>query len=115
VHPKYFNNDQTFVPGFRTPNDSWANYWRAGQNALLGWDDNLPGTGSGAASMGQELANSRAFASCQVEKVFQNVCLRPPTNAADRNEIDTITTAFRSGGYRMKTVFAKAAAYCMGN
>jgi hypothetical protein len=98
VHPKNFNNDQTFVPGYRTPNDSWVNYWRAGQNALLGWDSALPGSGSGAASMGQELANSEAFASCQVEKVFTNVCLRPPVNTADRNEVASMTSAFRSGG-----------------
>jgi hypothetical protein len=115
VHPKNFNNDQTFVPGYRTPNDSWVNYWRAGQNALLGWDSALPGSGSGAASMGQELANSEAFASCQVEKVFTNVCLRPPVNTADRNEVASMTSAFRSGGYRLKQVFARSAAYCMGN
>jgi hypothetical protein len=115
VHPKYFNNDQTFIQGFRTPNDSWANYWRAGSNALMGWDPALPGSGTGAASMGQELANSQAFASCQVEKVFRNVCLRPPTNSADRNEVAAITAAFQGGGYRMKQVFARAATYCMGN
>lgn len=115
VHPKYYNNDQTFGPGYRTPDDSWANYWRAGQNALLGWDPSLPGTGSGAASMGRELAGSQAFATCQVEKVFRNVCLRPPTSTADRNHVAGSAAAFRSGGYRLKQVFARAATYCMGN
>jgi hypothetical protein len=115
VHPKYYNNDQTFIQGFRTPDDSWANYWRAGQNALLGWDPSLPGSGSGAASMGQELANSQAFATCQVEKVFKNVCLRPPTSTADRNHVASSSAAFRSDGYRLKQVFARAATYCMGN
>jgi hypothetical protein len=115
VHPKYFNNDQTFAFGYRTPNDNWANYWRGGTNALMGWDSTLPGSGAGAASMGQELANSQAFASCQVEKVFRNVCLRPPTNAADRNQVAQITAAFQGGGYRMKQVFARTATYCMGN
>jgi hypothetical protein len=115
VHPKYYNNDQTFLPGYRTPDASWANYWRAGTNALLGWDPALPGSGVGAASMGQELANSQAFATCQVEKVFRNVCLRPPVSSADRNHVASSAAAFRSGGYRMKQVFADAATYCMGN
>lgn len=115
VQPKYFNNDTTFTPGFRTPDDQWANYWRAGQNALLGWDPALPGSGAGAKSMGSELANSVAFAQCQVEKVFRNVCLRSPVDAADRAQINSMTSSFRSGGYLMKQVFAESAAYCMGD
>jgi hypothetical protein len=115
VQAKYFNNDTTFPYGFRTPDDQWSNYWRAGQNALLGWDSQLPGSGSGAKSMGQELANSTAFAQCQVEKVFRNVCLRSPVDGADRSQIDSMVGSFRSGGYRLKQVFAESAAYCMGD
>ena len=65
-----------------TPDDHWDNYWRQGRNALLGWDAALPGSGSGAKSLGQELASSDAFARCQVEKVFRNVCFRAPSDAA---------------------------------
>ena len=115
VQPKYFNNDATFQYGYRTPDDQWSNYWRAGQNALLGWDSQLPGSGAGAKSMGQELANSTAFARCQVEKVFRNVCLRSPVDGADRTQIDSMVSSFRSGGYRLKQVFAESAAYCMGD
>ncbi len=115
VQAKYFNNDTTFPYGFRTPDDQWSNYWRAGQNALLGWDSQLTGSGSGARSMGQELANSTAFAQCQVEKVFRNVCLRSPVDGADRTQIDSMVGSFRSGGYRLKQVFAESAAYCMGD
>jgi hypothetical protein len=115
VQAKYFNNDATFQYGYRTPDDQWSNYWRAGQNALLGWDSQLPGSGTGARSMGQELANSTAFARCQVEKVFRNVCLRSPVDGADRTQIDSMVSSFRSGGYRLKQVFAESAAYCMGD
>lgn len=115
VQAKYFNNDTTFPHGYRTPDDQWSNYWRAGQNALLGWDTQLPGSGAGAKSMGQELANSTAFARCQVEKVFRNVCLRSPVDATDRQQIDSMVGSFRSGGYRLKQVFAESAAYCMGD
>ena len=115
VQPKYGINADTFKPGFVTPDDSWDNYWRAGQNALLGWDPNLPGSGNGAKSLGIELAGSRAFASCQVKKVFQTVCLREPGDAADRNQVETITDNFIANNYNMKSVFAETAVYCMGN
>ena len=115
VNSKYFNNDTNFAPGFRTPDALWQNRWRKGQNALLGWSASLPGSGNGAKSMGEELANSGAFAQCQVEKVFKTVCFRAPSDAADRSVVSTITTNFRNGGYHLKQVFAETAAYCMGD
>ncbi len=115
VQPKYTINSDTFKYGYVTPDDRWDNYWRSGQNALLGWDPALPGSGSGAKSLGVELAASDAFASCQVKKVFRTVCLRDPGDTADRNEIATITADFRADNYNMKTVFAETAVYCMGD
>ncbi len=114
VRPKYFNNNETFRPGYATPDDHWDNYWRSGRNALLGWDPSLPGQGQGAKSMGRELAGSERFARCQVEKVFRNVCFRAPSDAADRARVDAMTNSFRNSGYRLKQVFAEAATYCMG-
>jgi hypothetical protein len=114
VQPKYFNNDLNFPQGFRTPDDSWDNYWRKGQNAYLGFDPARPGSGSGAKSLGEELGNSHAFAACQVKKAFHAVCLRDPENPADRSKVDEIITTFRGTGYRMKQVFADAAVHCMG-
>ena len=114
VRPKYFINAETFRPGFVTPDDRWDNYWRRGQNALLGWDPALPGSGAGAKSLGAELGASNAFASCQVEKVFEAVCLRPPTDAADRAQVASMVDSFRGNGYRLKRVFAESATYCMG-
>jgi hypothetical protein len=115
VQPKYFNNDTTFAYGYRTPDDAWENRWRAGHNALLGWDASLPGSGNGAKSLGEEFGASDAFATCQVEKVFRTVCLRAPQDAADRSEIASMTSSFRSTGYRLKQAFADAATYCMGD
>lgn len=115
VQPKYHINAGTFQYGFRTANDSWTNYWREGQNQALGWDNSLPGEGSGARSLGQELANSTAFAQCQVKKVFRTVCLREPENLSDVTALHSITDSFRSGGYRLKQVFADTATYCMGD
>jgi hypothetical protein len=115
VQPKYFINGETFSPGYVTPDDRWDNYWRAGQNALLGWDETLPGSGTGAKSLGIELAASEAFARCQVSKVFRTVCLREPGDAADRNQIDAMTQSFRADNHNLKTAFADAAVYCRGD
>jgi hypothetical protein len=115
VQKKYLINANNFEFGYITEDDRWDNYWRMGQNQLLGWDNSLSGSGSGAKSMGQELAHSSAFASCQVKKVFKTVCLRNPVDATDRHQIDLITGNFQASGYRLKQVFADTAAYCMGD
>jgi hypothetical protein len=115
VQPKYLINANTFKYGYVTPDDRWDNYWRSGQNALLGWDSALPGAGNGAKSLGVELAGSEAFARCQVTKVFRTVCLRDPGDRNDRSQIDAITEALKTDNYNMKTAFAEAAVYCMGD
>jgi len=115
VQPKYHINSGNFRYGFVTPNDNWDNYWREGQNKLLGWDEALPGSGTGAKSMGTELAHSEAFASCQVTKVFEAVCLRQPEDSADRAQISSMVTNFKNSTYKLKTVFSDAAIYCRGN
>jgi hypothetical protein len=115
VQPKYSINIDNFKPGYVTPDDHWDNRWRQGPNQLLGWDPNLPGTGNGAKSLGAELASSDAFAHCQAEKVFKNVCLRAPGNAADRGQVNSMVATFKSSNYKMKQVFADAAVYCMGD
>lgn len=115
VRPKYFHNQDTFPAGYATPDDTWDNYWRKGRNSLLGWDGALPGRGTGAKSLGRELARSDAFASCQVQKVFRNVCFRSPSDAQDRSRVQAMTTSFKSNGYQLKRVFAEAATYCMGD
>jgi hypothetical protein len=113
VQPKYFNNEETFPDGFVTPNDSWANYWREGQNTLLGWAPSLPGAGAGAKSLGEELAGSQAFAQCQVEKVFRAVCLRDAVDDDDRIQLTAMTQSF-SSTFNLRQAFAESAAYCKG-
>ncbi len=115
VQPKYLINSDNFKTGYVTTDDHWNNYWRKGANQVLGFDSALSGGGTGAKSLGQELAHSDAFAQCQVEKVFRAMCFRDPGNAPDRQAVSTIKSSFKSGGYKMKQVFADAAIYCMGN
>jgi hypothetical protein len=115
VQPKYFINSTNFPFGYVTPDDHWDNRWRSGVNALLGWDATQTGTGQGAKSLGQELAGSQAFASCQVTRVFKTVCFRAPSNAADRTQVATMIASFKSSNYSLRQVFADAGVYCMGN
>ena len=114
VQPKYHINTTNFPQGFSTPDDSWDNRWRTGPNEVLGWSPALPGSGSGAKSLGVELESSTAFASCQVTRVFKDVCLRQPDSTADANQITSMIASFQNG-YSLRQVFAQSAAYCMGN
>ena len=84
----------------------------------MGWDTNslgLPSGGNGAKSMGEELANSEAFARCHVLHSFRSSCLREPANQSDIDEIDRITGVFKSSNYNLKRVFAETASYCAGS
>ena len=115
VQPKYLINSDNFKPGYVTTSDQWENRWRLpGQNnAAIGWanSNNQVATGSGAKSLGQELAGSTAFAQCQVEKAFKTVCFRSPSDT----ELGEITGAFRNNNGSMRRVFAESAARCAGN
>lgn len=124
VVAKYHINSSTFRYGYVTPDDQWDNYWRQGPNAILGWDESMQGSGSGAKSMGRELAHSEAFASCQVEKVFRQICLRKPADSADRALIENATQRLKAGSlnreeefvqYNLQSVFIDTADYCKGN
>jgi hypothetical protein len=115
VQPKYVKNPQNFPWGFVTPDDSWSNRWRTGPNADLGWDSRLPGSGQGAAALGQELENTTAFANCQVVKVFQTVCMRSPVSSTDQGTVTSIQALFVQSNYDLKQVFQQSAAACAGS
>jgi len=115
VQPKYHINNTNFPQGFNTMDDAWENRWRAGPNYILGWSATLPGSGNGAKSLGTELESSAAFASCQVTRVFKDVCLRAPNSSADFTQVNSMISSFQSHNYSLRQVFAEGAAYCMGN
>lgn len=115
VQPKNLINSNNFPLGYIVKNDQWNNYWRQGPNASLGWNTTLPASGNGINSLGQELASSKAFSQCQVQKVFKFTCLRDPASATDQSEVRRITGVFENNSYNMKRVFAEVAAYCKGD
>ena len=113
VQPKYLINANVFPGGYVTTDDRWDNFWREGPTSALGWRAAESG-GYGPKSFGEEIVRSRAFSVCQVQKVFENVCFRPAQTQADADEIESIANDFENGNYRMKSVFAEVAVYCMG-
>jgi hypothetical protein len=114
VAPKYLINASTFPFGYVTTDNRWDNYWREGTHANLEWRGPNAG-GYGAKSLGEEVAASRAFAVCQVEKVFQHVCFRPPNSDADAAEVERIADVFEAQNFSLKRVFAEVGAFCMGS
>ena len=86
----------------------------AKQYAALGWDLALPGSGNGAKSMAQELAHSNAFAQCQVEKAFELVCLREPSDEGDHAHVAATLALFKASNFNMKVALAESALFCMG-
>lgn len=127
VQAKYTINASHFVEGYVTPDDHWDNYWRSGPNtAIFGWGStHVAATAAahtvngiygdaGAKSLGEELANSEAFAVCSVQKVFRAVCLRDPASG-DQSAFATMVGNLKSSNYDLKHTFAEAAVYCSGN
>lgn len=115
VQPKYLINADNFKQGYVTPNDAWENRMRLpGRNdaGVLGWAGGA-GSGTGAKSLGQELAYSGAFAQCQAEKAYRKVCFRSPSTLAEYNAVKGIGDDFQNSG-SMRTVFAQVAAQCAG-
>jgi hypothetical protein len=114
VAHKYFINAANNPAGYVTTDDSWESRIRLGgaDTKIFNFDPTLPGKGNGAASFGQEIAGSDAFASCQVTKAFKAVCLRAPSSAKDTAEVTALTASFKTNGYKFKQVFADAAVWC---
>ncbi len=114
VQPKHLINANTFPSGYITTTNRWDNYWRAGPYSSLGWRAAESG-GFGPKGLGTEVALSRAFSVCQVEKVFAHVCFRPVSSPEDRTEVERIADVFEAESYSMRRVFAETAVYCMGD
>jgi hypothetical protein len=111
---KYSINSEIFPDGFVTTNDSWMNLWIGGPNKTLGWNGAV--AGSGPKEYGQMLASSDAFPKCMAKRVFQKVCLRAPASAQEETAVAEFSQGFaKDGNFNMRNLFAKTAAFCMGD
>lgn len=108
VHPKYNQNTQVYPEGNATFDDAWTNPLAENhiQDEFFGWEG--PTQGEGVKAFGQMLANSGAFKSCLVKKVFTSLCKREPVSR-DGNAIQSVAQTFSENGYDLKRVFGGVA------
>jgi len=126
---KYLINAGNFPQGYVTHDNSWENYWREGKNAELAWGSSmlsspsaqppsptgLTNGGNGPVTMGEEVASSKAFGICQVERVYKDVCKHEPTDA-NNTALKALENDFmNNASFNMKDVFIRTAAMCAGN
>lgn len=106
VAPKYNQNRTVFADGYITYDDSWINYWAERDNAQIEWRG--PRSGYGVKSLGEALANTRAFSTCMTKKIFSKLCRRTPS-ADDAKAISALATAFEKDGYKLRSLFEQIA------
>lgn len=113
VQGKMNQNGQFFPDGFRTTDDSWINTWANGQNAVLGWDPNVPKDGNGARQLGRMLAKSKAFGECMVDRSWELLCMRK-IKSTEKDVKEDLTQYFMNdANYNMRMLFAATLNKCV--
>jgi hypothetical protein len=97
VQPKYHINNTNFPQGFSTPDDSWNNRWRTGPEPGSRLERLAARQRQRRQVLGAGTRGFQAFATCQVTRVFKDVCLRAPNTSADITQINTMVTSFQNG------------------
>lgn len=102
-----------YANGYQTVDDSWINYWGefSVHNKDLGFKP--PFSGSGVASLGQAIANSRGFSVCMTKKIFKLMCVRPPLPTDDEFITKMADNLELNNQYNMKNLIADTVAYCV--
>lgn len=108
VHEKYARGSEAFPAGYITRDNSWVNFARFGSNAeYFGWRGNNIELGAGANTFGRLLADSKAFSSCMVKRVFRSICNRE-LNSDELDMLNSEVASFESD-YNLKKVFQRVA------
>ncbi|MGE0172260.1 MAG: hypothetical protein AB7T49_05730 [Oligoflexales bacterium] len=114
VVPKFFNNADVFPDGYVTKSDEWMNFWTKGHNARVGWPVASEGEvlrGNGPKSLGKMFSETQQYSSCMAKTVYKTVCMQD--QKLDEAGVQELSKAFAASGYKVKTLFKKAAASCM--
>ncbi len=109
VVAKYNRATNIYSTGKPTTDSSWFNYATKGTNATyFQWKpDTL--AGNGIRQYGNMLAESGAFATCMVERVFKSVCKRTAV-ASDKPVIDRVVASFKNANgdnYKLRRLFER--------
>lgn len=103
--------DEKFIAAHTPRDDSFTNIWVKGQNAKLGWGENI--SGNGAAEWGQMITASKAFAHCMVEHAYNAVCFKTPESASEQEVVAEIAELFIADNYKMRNMIAATAVACL--
>src|SRR5262249_20987360 len=102
---KMNHNNDVFPDGYFMTAPVWENFVTRGANvAYFGWRGDLKG--AGVNSFGRMIANSKAFPSCMVKRVYRSVCKR---DVADFESalVDSLAKDFENKNYNLKWLFER--------
>ena len=106
IAPKMNKNGTVYPQGYVTQDASWINLFILSSQDIFGWRG--VGEGNGINSFGTYVANSTAFSSCMVQRVFARVC-RQNLGSLDAATAESLRQTFETGGYHLKSLFIQAA------
>lgn len=106
IAQKFTNNADVEPSGYVTMDASWVNNLAVfgSKSSFFGWR-NLPanGRGVGIKRFGQMMADSQAFSSCMVKRVYRSVCKREVTGI-ENNFVSVASTEFERD-YNLRRLF----------
>lgn len=118
VENKMVQNGNVFPSGHVTIDDSWVNYMPQGINAKLGFRQPPSGqsvvSGRGYKSMGEVLANTRAYSESIATRVFNRICFRGPSEREEQAFANMVTN-FENTGYDVRRLFVESAGFCLAS
>ena len=108
ISRKLNQNTDVFPRGHETVDDSWQNYARSPANQkVFGWRGTVA-SGAGIQQLGTAVSESRAFSSCMVTRVFEELCGRSPAQF-EAAAIESLSGEFEQNSYNLKKLFETVA------
>lgn len=103
VGGNYLQNADIYPDGYVTTDDSWVNFLR--DDPAFGWVG--PSEGRGIRSLGQLIANSKAFPRCMVQRAFKSICRKDFDLASP--EVQDLADQFVDDGYKIRSLLVRTA------
>ncbi len=106
VMEKMNQHADVYPDGYVTSDDSWENMLHYNPSIDFGW--RTPMKGQGIKQFAEMLANSKAYSSCLVKKVYQEICGTSITEAAPEL-LEPLRTKFEGDSYKIKPLISNIA------
>lgn len=106
VMEKMNQHPDVYPEGYVTSDDSWENMLYYNPTIDFGW--RTPVKGQGLKQFADMLANSKAYSSCLVKKVYQEIC-GTAINEAAPELLEPLRTKFENNNYKIKSLISNIA------